>query len=431
MHIVLLNDDSLPDARGGAAVVTDMLRRGLQKHGHTVTFITTHRPASSDDYAAIHKNNSSDIINIPVDYPLRERHFRCLKNSSVSQTLKKVLQNLKPDIVHAHNIHTYLTYDALNIARSFTDRVFLTAHDTFLVSFSRVKTPHRMHFWEHLATCGRQYNPWRNATIKRIIRETGTCVIAISNILKNFLELNDIPVSDVVYNGTEIPLHYPEQRSSTFPSLDTRPLCHPECPERSEGCIEGRPVGATRDDTEKCWSRPTILTGGRVSDDKGMGVFWKAATIVQKEVPDVRFCIVGDTERIRPYLARLPQSIRERTETPGWLSREAMHAAYASCTLVTTPSIYLDPFNLMNIEAMAHGKPVVGTSFGGTPEIVEDGVTGFVRDPRDTERYAAALVELLKNKALAKRMGEAGRKRVEEKFSAEKMVEGYFHVYEK
>lgn len=407
MHIVLLNNDSLPSARGGAAVVVDMLQNGLRRHGHKVTFITTHRSGP-----LIHREH---FISLPVDYPLRERHFRCLKNSAVLQTLDTMLKKLKPDIVHAHNIHTYFTYEALNIARKYTDRIFLTAHDTFLVSFGRVKKLHRMHFWEHLAICGRQYNPWRNGVIRCILRKTNTQVIAISNILKSFLEMNNIPVSAVVYNGTEIPEKVSTLRDAPF-------LCHGE--ERSVS--NHHKNGAPQDDT---FSGPTILTGGRVSDDKGMGVFWKAATLVQREIPDVRFYVVGDRERIQPYLTRLPQSIRERTETPGWLSREEMHAAYNSCTVVTTPSIYLDPFNIMNIEAMAHGKPVVGTSFGGTPEIVEDNVTGFIRNPRDTMSYAEALVTLLRDKTLAKKMGEVGRRRVEEKFSAERMVEGYLQAY--
>ncbi|OGJ57112.1 hypothetical protein A2635_01215 [Candidatus Peribacteria bacterium RIFCSPHIGHO2_01_FULL_51_9] len=396
MHIVLLNDDSLPTARGGAAVVVDMLQRGLEAGGHRVTLITTHRSGPMI--------RNGTLISIPVEYPIRERHFRCIHNPEISKILASLFHELRPDIVHAHNIHTYLTYDALHAARRYTDHIFLTAHDTFLVSFGRVKTPHRMHFWEHLAIAGRRYNPWRNSVIRHILQKTETRVIAISKILKSFLEMNEIPVSAVVYNGTDLLFH-------TTDSLVSR----------------AEVVRQAHHDTRE--SVPTILTGGRVSDDKGMSVFFKAAAIVQKEISDVQFCIVGDKERIQPYLTDVSPKVREQTVTPGWLSREEMHATYDSCDVVTTPSIYLDPFNLMNIEAMAHGKPVVGTCFGGTPEIVEDNITGLIRDPKDTDSYAAALVTLLKNKELAKKMGEAGRKRMEEKFSVERMLEGYLHAY--
>ena len=79
---------------------------------------------------------------------------------------------------------------------------------------------------------------------------------------------------------------------------------------------------------------------------------------------------------------------------------------------------------------MATKKPVVGTRYGGTPEIVEDGVTGYIIDPRNPEEIAQKIIELLKNPERAKQFGEAGYKRVKEKFNLEDKVEEYIVVYE-
>ena len=113
----------------------------------------------------------------------------------------------------------------------------------------------------------------------------------------------------------------------------------------------------------------------------------------------------------------------------GWLSQEEMAAAYGSADVVTTPSLCLDTFNLINIEAMSAGKPVVGTIFGGTPEIVLDGTTGYVRNPLKIEAYTDALQTILTDPALAKRMGEAGKKRVEEHYSLDVFVQRQLEAY--
>ena len=138
MHIVLLNDDALPEAKGGAAVIVDHLRRGYTEAGHKVTLITTHQDQSHEREER-RKDSYGDIISIQVFYPLQRRHRLCLQNPNVTPLLEKLFDELKPDVVHVHNVHTYLTYESLRIARKHTEKVFLTAHDTFLVSFDRIR----------------------------------------------------------------------------------------------------------------------------------------------------------------------------------------------------------------------------------------------------------------------------------------------------
>src|SRR5205814_9578635 len=94
-----------------------------------------------------------------------------------------------------------------------------------------------------------------------------------------------------------------------------------------------------------------------------------------------------------------------------------------------TPSVYPDPFNLMNLRAMAHAKPVVGTPYGGTPEIVVDGVTGFIADPWDPTQFGDRLADVLLDVPLARRMGAAGRGRLEQEFPLEKQVTVYERLY--
>jgi type III pantothenate kinase len=75
-----------------------------------------------------------------------------------------------------------------------------------------------------------------------------------------------------------------------------------------------------------------------------------------------------------------------------------------------------EPFGGVTLEAMALGKPVVGTAIGGTVEQIEDGVSGLLVPPNDPDAMAAALKKLLDDPALRLRMGQAGRVRLEERF---------------
>ena len=82
------------------------------------------------------------------------------------------------------------------------------------------------------------------------------------------------------------------------------------------------------------------------------------------------------------------------------------------------------------LEGMAARRPVVGTAVGGTPELVRDGITGFLVPPRSPAMIAERTVALLRDPALARRMGEEGRAVVEREFAVEAMRRRYDQLYE-
>ena len=92
------------------------------------------------------------------------------------------------------------------------------------------------------------------------------------------------------------------------------------------------------------------------------------------------------------------------------------------------PSVY-EPFGLINLEAMACEAPVVASAVGGIVEVVEDGKTGVLVPPAQPEALADAIGRVLANPTLARDMGRAGRKRVEEKFSWASVAERTEQVY--
>jgi hypothetical protein len=83
----------------------------------------------------------------------------------------------------------------------------------------------------------------------------------------------------------------------------------------------------------------------------------------------------------------------------------------------------------LNIEAGAAGKPVIGTCFGGTPEIIINNQTGYIVNPLDIKALAGRIVELLNGPIKARSFGEAGCKRVREHFTLDRQVEEIMHYY--
>ena len=163
-----------------------------------------------------------------------------------------------------------------------------------------------------------------------------------------------------------------------------------------------------------------ILTVGRwdaAEKYKGADTLILALPRVLKLAPDVTLVLVGDGGD-RPRLERLARelNVSERVYFLGALGLDQLHSCYAHCDLFALPSEG-EGFGLVFLEAMAHAKPVIGGAHGGVPDIVEDGVTGFLVPHGDIEKLSQAIEFLFENPPRAKEMGTKGRDRVTKLFS--------------
>jgi glycosyltransferase involved in cell wall biosynthesis len=163
----------------------------------------------------------------------------------------------------------------------------------------------------------------------------------------------------------------------------------------------------------------TILTVGRwdpAERYKGADMLIAALPRVLTTAPDAFLVLVGDGED-RPRLERLAHElgVAERTRFLHELTQDELFACYASCEVFALPSRG-EGFGLVYLEAMAHGKPVIGGAHGGALDVVEDGVTGWLVPHGDIERLSRAL---LADPVRAAEMGARGRDRLARKFSFE------------
>lgn len=168
-----------------------------------------------------------------------------------------------------------------------------------------------------------------------------------------------------------------------------------------------------------------------VTPVKGCEDFVQAVVHVCQAMPDTRFLLVGGTpypdyQRIITSLIKY-HGLQNHFILTGF--RQDILDIYAAIDLLVLPSHY-EPFGRVLIEAMAAGKPVIGTRVGGIPEIIDDGVTGLLVPPHSPEELAQAIIKILQDPEMARRMGEAGRKRAQELFSVERYVAEIEKIYE-
>lgn len=168
--------------------------------------------------------------------------------------------------------------------------------------------------------------------------------------------------------------------------------------------------------------QPLVGIVGRLVQWKGQRDFLDAAARVLQRHPETRFAVVGDAlftsdhdERadLRRYAERL--GIAGSVLFTG--HRDDVTDVMAGLDLLVHCSI-AEPFGRVLIEGMAARCPVVAYADGGVPEIVEDGITGLLVPPRDTQALANAIDALLDDPVRRVTMGEAGRQRVAERFTA-------------
>jgi glycosyltransferase involved in cell wall biosynthesis len=152
---------------------------------------------------------------------------------------------------------------------------------------------------------------------------------------------------------------------------------------------------------------------GRLSREKGVEVLVRAAA-----ASGARVKMVGDGP-LRPTLQRMIAESGADVELLGFRSGEELSAAVQAASVVVMPSICHDNCPLAVIEAMAWGKPVIGSRVGGIPELVRDGEEGLLVPHGDTAALGAAMLRLQEDPELGERMGRAGRARVEAHYDAD------------
>ena len=289
--------------------------------------------------------------------------------------LSRVLKQLRPQLVHAHDPHAVsMAATALSIAAP--------SPKPPLVASRRIE----------FRIGHNSFSRWKYSQVD--------CFLAISGAVRDRLKADGIPASKirVVHEGVDV------ERVAHLPHGDVHAALY-------------LPHGA-----------PVVGNIGALVAQKAHHHLIDAAAIVVKQVPDVRFVILGEGE--------LRQALEDQIKHKH-LERHVFLAGFRPDVLELIKDF--DVFALSSIQegmctslvdAMAASKPAVAFAVGGVPEVLADGDTGFLVEPKDDRTLAARIVQLLKDESLRRKMGEAGLARARQLFTVERMVRETTDVYE-
>jgi glycogen synthase len=173
---------------------------------------------------------------------------------------------------------------------------------------------------------------------------------------------------------------------------------------------------------------PYVLFVGRITDQKGIFHLIEAAKRLPAGVQVVLCASAPDTPEIEERLRRAVAGMSNVLWINEMVKHDVVVQLYSHAAVFCCPSVY-EPFGIINLEAMACQTAVVASAVGGILEVVVEGETGLLVPPANPEALAGALTRLLNDPDARRRMGQAGRRRVEAQFSWASVAERTERVY--
>jgi L-malate glycosyltransferase len=356
-----LHVDTARTWRGGQAQVL-MTVLGLRERGHRALLV-----AHPEGVLRQRASEGHDLVPLA---PRSELDF------AASWKLSRVIRQLEPDVVHAHDSH------AVAMASAALSMIPGGPVPPLLMS-------RRVDF--HV----------RKNALSRWKYNRVDCFVCASDAIRKILVSDGIDADRmvVVHDGVDI------------------------------GQLDALPPASIHEAFWLPHHAPVVVNVAALVPHKGQRHLVDAAAMVVRRVPDARFVILGEGE----LREQLEQHIKAHN-----LEKHVLLAGFRADVLSLCKTADLFAMSSITeglgsavLDAMACRKAVVGTTAGGIPEAVVHESTGLLVPPRDDRALADAMVTLLKDPELRARYGEAGRKRVEEHFSEQKLVEGVLGAYER
>lgn len=160
-----------------------------------------------------------------------------------------------------------------------------------------------------------------------------------------------------------------------------------------------------------------LIFGGRATSGKGLPLLLEAMKLALATDKNLRLLVIGGKNETYVNLTK-KSGIEKSVEFRGWVDHVDMDKIYSEALAIVQPSVFPEPFGRMALEGLAHGIPVVVTKSGGLPEIIENGVTGYVVDPR-VEDLAKGLLDVCANNTKLRRNIESSLARLKNKFESD------------
>lgn len=391
MTLVLFVCDSLETNIGGAELSARDMIWLLAKRGFKVEFLTaTTTEEVGFGSIGIRKEKFSGWYFRGGASPLL-RNFRGMLNFRSLLAIQKAVRSRRPDIIIFNNVSDQISYAAMLQVRLLGIPSVHVLRDTMALTHGKFAykergNKFRVSCWAEARRAGIFFNPFRAVWAKLCLAQIDL-VVAISEELRRFFSSNGVRVDRVIHNGV---------------ILEMAPL--PDQARVTSGA-------------------KLVLWPARFSVLKGALAVLEMFGEIKD--PTIKLVITADKSDIAD--SRILKALESNRNVifTGWLPRQEVERLYAESTLVVYPSMYLEPFGRVPVEAMARRKPVIVSDKGGLPEIVSHNFNGLVIDPQNKFEFAHAVNKMCSDVDWAKRLGDNGFQRYQEQFTGDFMIDNY------
>jgi len=393
--------------KGGAERYFFELKKLLEMHGHQVIPFAMQHP---DNFDTPYSNNfvgNIEFNGLSFGQKIQQASRiigRVIYSQETKAALSKLIEREKPDIAHLHMIEHQFSPSILHALRDFNIPIIQTCHQYKLICPSyRLFIMHKNQICEKCVH-GHYYHAVLEHCHKNSFAASG--LVAVESYIHKWMD---------IYNLIDV-FHVP----SRF---------------LGQKLVEG---GYSQEKIWHCFYTINLddypfhlgfadyaIFSGRLSEEKGVLTLLQAMS----RLPELRLLIIGEGPQ-RPVLAQFVRKHHlNNVEFLGNQNREQVVQWVQLAKFVIVPSEWYDNSPLVIYEAFSMGKPVIASSLGGMPELVEDGVEGLLVPPGDPSAMADAITRLLADPGLASRLGVAARERARTRYSREAMIRRYEDLY--
>ncbi|MCK4235603.1 MAG: glycosyltransferase family 4 protein [Candidatus Krumholzibacteria bacterium] len=390
--------------RGGDSTYMFNLTKLLEENGHEVVPFAMHHPQNLPSPYSGHFVSEVDFPALLGESSLRAAWTvlsRSIYNGEARSRIESLIEEVKPDIAHFHNIRSHLTTSIIKPLRKRDIPIFWTLHDFGLVC------PNSSFL------CGDEV--CERCLPNRLYE------VVLHRCKKGNLPASFVAMLAAYYDRlTGVPAQI--QKFITPSAFLGRKLVEGGF---APGKVTSVPNFVDLELYRPAPERDYFLYIGRLLHEKGLDLLIRAVAGLDRG----RLCIVGEGPLEQRLKELAEETGTDRVEFAGYKRDGELRALIAGSQFVVLPSRCYENLPFAIMEAFACGKPVVASRVGGIPEMVEDGVNGYLFPVGDSTALAGCLKRLLDDPSLRKQMGSLGREKAGRLYSREEHYRRIAEIY--
>ena len=398
MKILIIHTIFSPEGARGSEIIAQNSYKILKKMGHEIYYYATDKKPYLEN---------AEWTNY---FPQFQQHFspKWWWNKEAQTNLAKMLDDIKPDIVHIHTLWQ-LSY---SIFKPIFDRkipIVMTVHDVGILCPARLG-------WDK-----------ENMTVCKQCKGINTLPCLIKNCVLTKKRISSLNVA--LTSFIEKISGY-NKKINKFIVPSTALANYINCKDIPMSKIKRIPNFLNNDFIEKVQfsnKQDYFLYVGTLSGYKGVDILFHTI----KELPNtIPFKIVGSGPNENQYYDFVQNNNLSNVEFIGNLDRKNIINYYENCLAAVVPSTVFESFGMINLEAFACKRPVIASRIGGVPEIVEHNKNGLLFEPGNIEQLKECILKYYNDRDLARQHGNNGYNKVQEYYTEGEYYQNLVHIYE-